>query len=66
MDDREIINLLNNRDERAVEELGKRFGGRSHATVKHSIAWVEEQRRQDRIFHDRLETLRDNICDSAQ
>ena len=49
-----------------LADIGKRFGGRSHATVKHSIAWVEDLRRSDRLFHDRLETLRDNITDGAQ
>ena len=49
-----------------LADIGKRFGGRSHATVKHSIAWVEDMRKADRIFHDRLETLRDQITDAAQ
>ncbi len=49
-----------------LADIGKRFGGRSHATVKHSIAWVEDLKKQNRVFHDRLDVLHDNITDSAQ
>ena len=49
-----------------LADIGKKFGNRSHATVKHSIAWVEDLRKQDRLFHDRLEVLHDNITDAAQ
>lgn len=48
-----------------LADIGKRFGGRSHATVKHSIAWVEELRKDNRLFFDRIETLRDQIVDGA-
>jgi len=47
-----------------LAEIGKKFGGRTHATVKHSIAWVDDFRKRDRIFHDRIETLRDSIADA--
>ena len=47
-----------------LAEIGKKFGGRTHATVKHSIAWVDDYKKRDRIFHDRIETLKDNIVDS--
>ena len=49
-----------------LADIGKKFGGRSHATVKHSIAWVEDLKKQNRVFHDRLDVLHDNITDSAQ
>ena len=48
-----------------LAEIGKKFGGRTHATVKHSIAWVDDFRKRDRIFHDRIETLRDQIADAT-
>ncbi len=48
-----------------LADIGKKFGGRTHATVKHSVAWVEDYKRRDRIFHDRVETLKDSIVDAA-
>ncbi|MBP3893473.1 MAG: AAA family ATPase [Atopobiaceae bacterium] len=48
-----------------LAEIGKKFGGRTHATVKHSIAWVDDFKKRDRIFHDRIETLRDSIVDAT-
>lgn len=48
-----------------LAEIGKKFGGRTHATVKHSIAWVDDYRKRDRIFHDRIETLKDSITDGT-
>ncbi len=49
-----------------LADIGKKFGGRSHATVKHSIAWVDELKHDDRVFHDRLDLLRSQITDSPQ
>lgn len=48
-----------------LAEIGKKFGGRTHATVKHSIAWVDDYKKRDRNFHDRVETLRDSIVDAT-
>lgn len=48
-----------------LADIGKKFGGRSHATVKHSIAWVDELSKKDRIFVDRVESLQDSITDST-
>ena len=48
-----------------LADIGKRFGGRSHATVKHSIAWVDELRKTNRVFLDQLEILRDSITDGS-
>ncbi|WP_077598589.1 DnaA ATPase domain-containing protein [Olsenella urininfantis] len=50
--------------ENTLADIGKKFGGRSHATVKHSIAWVDGSRKEDRLFHDRVETLKDGISSS--
>ena len=44
-----------------LAEIGDRFGGRSHATVKHSIGWVDEMSRKDRSLHDRISRLRDQL-----
>ena len=48
-----------------LADIGQRFGGRSHATVKHSIAWVDKQKKEDRLFQDRIQTLRDGITDTT-
>ena len=47
--------------DQTLEEIGKHFGGRSHATIKHSIAWVEETSENDRVLYDRLKYLRERI-----
>lgn len=44
-----------------LQEIGRKFGGRSHATVKHSIAWVEDRMEEDRLFHDQVMRLRDRL-----
>lgn len=44
-----------------LADIGKRYGGRSHATVKHSIYWVEKMCKEDRIFQDKVETIKDSI-----
>ena len=48
-----------------LADIGKHFGGRSHATVKHSIAWVDKSKKEDRIFQDRVQTLHDSITDAS-
>lgn len=44
-----------------LNEIGKRFGGRTHATVKASIKWVEDRMESDRVFFDRLIFMRDRL-----
>lgn len=44
-----------------LREIGHYFGGRSHATVKASIKWVEEQMEMDRLFFDRLTLMRERL-----
>lgn len=51
--------------EDTLADIGKRFGGRSHATVKHSLAWVEEHAREDRLLYERISTIKDEITDKA-
>ena len=48
-----------------LADIGKKFGGRTHATVKHSIAWVDDLKHDDRLFHDRVEMLKDSIVDTS-
>ena len=47
-----------------LADIGKRFGGRSHATVKHSISVVEEARKQDKNFYDRVSRIQDSIVEN--
>lgn len=44
-----------------LAEIGKKFGGRTHATVKHSIHVVEELRQTDRILLDRVERIKGEV-----
>ncbi|MBR3316998.1 MAG: ATP-binding protein [Atopobiaceae bacterium] len=46
-----------------LADIGKHFGGRTHATVKHSIAVIEEGMRKDRILQDRVGRIRDQILE---
>ena len=48
-----------------LADIGKKFGNRTHATVKHSIAWVEDIKTKDRLFHDRVDSLQNDISDKA-
>ena len=46
-----------------LADIGKHFGGRTHATVKHSIAVIEDGRDQDRNLQDRIARIRDSILE---
>ncbi len=46
-----------------LADIGKHFGGRTHATIKHSIAVVEDGMRDDRILQDRVSRIRDSILE---
>lgn len=46
-----------------LADIGKHFGGRTHATVKHSIAVVEDGVREDRVLQDRIARIRDAIVE---
>ena len=41
-----------------LADIGEKFGHRTHATIKHSISWVE-QRKKDRVVYDQLRKLQD-------
>ena len=51
--------------DRTLADIGKHFGGRSHATVMHSISVVDDARREDKSFYDRLMQLRESITGNA-
>ncbi len=42
-------------------EIGKRFGGRDHSTVIHSVAKVEETLTADSRFRERVEAIRASL-----
>lgn len=46
-----------------LADIGSRFGGRSHATVKHSIAWVDDAKAEDRMLYERVEAIYGEITD---
>lgn len=51
--------------DRTLADIGKHFGGRSHATVMHSISVIDETKREDKAFYDRLMQIRDSIAGNA-
>ena len=46
-----------------LADIGKRFGGRTHATIKHSIGVIDELSKSDRLLADRIARIRENITD---
>ena len=48
-----------------LADIGKRFGGRTHATVKHSIGWVEETRRKDRNLNERIDKVKEEVINNS-
>ena len=51
--------------DRTLADIGQHFGGRSHATVMHSISVVDTAKREDKVFYDRLMQIRDSITGNA-
>ena len=56
--------LSRDKTDETLADIGKRFGNRSHATVKHSIAWVEERKANSRTFYDKLEHIVGDLNDA--
>ena len=48
-----------------LAQIGKKFGKRSHATVKHSINWVEEMKKDDRLAYDKVERMKERLLEGA-
>ena len=46
-----------------LADIGKHFGGRTHATVKHSIGVIEDGMKEDRVLQDRVALIRDSILE---
>ncbi len=46
-----------------LADIGKHFGNRTHATVKHSIGVIEQGIRDDRVLQDRVSRIRDAILE---
>lgn len=46
-----------------LADIGKRFGNRTHATIKHSIGVIEQGMAEDRALQDRVARLRDEILE---
>lgn len=51
--------------DQTLADIGKKFGGRSHATVLHSIRWVDDKRKEDRSFREKLMVVRENITQNV-
>ncbi len=51
--------------DQTLADIGKKFGGRSHATVLHSIRWVDDRRKEDRTFREKLMVVRENITQNV-
>ena len=48
-----------------LQQIGEKFGGRTHATVKHSIKWVEDMRAGDRLIHDKTSRMKEDLMTSS-
>jgi chromosomal replication initiator protein len=47
--------------EASLPEIGRQFGNKHHTTVMHSIAKIDEQRREDKDLHRMLNKLQDAL-----
>ena len=47
--------------EASLPEIGRQFGNKHHTTVMHSIAKIDEQRRNDKDLHRTLNKLQDQL-----
>ena len=56
--------LSRDKTDETLADIGKRFGNRSHATVKHSIAWVEDKKAASRTFGETLDRLISDLNDA--
>jgi chromosomal replication initiator protein len=55
--------LSRNLTEYTLADIGEKFGGRSHATVKHSIEWVDKEGKGNRVFFDRIMRIKENVLE---
>ncbi len=50
---------------KTLADIGDHFGGRSHATIKNSLKVVDDKKKEDKIFYDRVMRLKDSITSEA-
>lgn len=43
-------------------EIGREFGGKHHTTVMHSCEKIDQLTKDDRVFHNTISELIDNLC----
>jgi chromosomal replication initiator protein len=43
-------------------EVGREFGGKHHTTVMHAYEKIDQLTRDDRVFHNAISELIDNLC----
>ena len=46
-----------------LADIGKQFGGRTHATIKHSISVIENATSEDRVLGERISRIRDQVLE---
>lgn len=52
--------------EESLESIGKKFGGRDHTTVMHSVRRIETDQKDNRMLFDQLEQLRLKIKERSK
>lgn len=45
--------------------IGEKFGGRSHATIHHSLRYVEQAMKEDKVFYDHVVRIRESIAQES-
>ena len=43
--------------EESLESIGKKFGGRDHTTIMHSVNKIEQDQKDNRVLYDQIEQL---------
>ena len=51
--------------EESLEAIGKKFGGRDHTTVMHSVSKIEKEQKTNRVLFDQLEQLTKMVKESS-
>ncbi|MCH4276474.1 MAG: DnaA/Hda family protein [Atopobiaceae bacterium] len=57
--------LTRNLTDETLAEIGRHFGGRTHATVKHSIGWVDAEMKQRKVFYDLVDHLKEQLVEDV-
>lgn len=55
--------LIRELTDSTLADIGDKFGNRTHATIKHSITWVNAKTKEDRLFYDRLVSIKQEILE---